>query len=137
MIFILLFNCVDAKAVTEKYSLIDEKNFPNIFKNKTQFRFKEIIISYLNNKNFSYLVFDLILEREVTSSPESQEDDIPDIVDTLLSDLFPTINLFSPKKNDTLQQSLQLRIDRILKAKFKWITGVKVLNTRIQSSENE
>ena len=76
-----------------------------------------------------------MLEREKTPSPESQEEDIPLIIDTLLSDLTPTINLFGAK-SDTLQQSLQVRIDRILKAKFKWITGVKVLNMRIQGSEN-
>lgn len=132
-----MFNCVDAKAATEKYSIVDEKNFPNIFKNKTQFRFKEIIISFLNNKNLSYLIFDLILERDIKSSPDSQEEDLPIVVDALLSDLFPTINLFNPEENDTLQQSLQQRIDRVLKAKFKWITGVKVLNTRIQGSGNE
>ncbi len=132
-----MFNCVDAKSVAEKYSMVDEKNFPNILKNKTQFRFKEIIISFLNNKNLSYLIFDLILERDITTPSKSQEDDIPIVVDTLLSDLFPTINLFNPEKNDTLQQSLQQRLDRVLKAKFKWITGVKVLNTRIQGSGNE
>ena len=132
-----MFNCVDAKTATEKYSIVDEKNFPNIFKNKTQFRFKEIIISFLNNENLSYLIFDLILERDITSPPDSQEEDLPIVVDALLSDLFPTINLFNPEKNDTLQQSLQQRIDRVLKAKFKWIRGVTVLNTRIQGSGNE
>lgn len=137
MMCILMFNCVGAKAITEKYTNLDEENFPNIFKNKTQFKFKEIIISFIDNKNLSYLIFDLILDRDITSSLESQEDDIPAVVDALISDLFPTINLFSVAQSDTLQHSLQQRIDRILKAKFKWITGTKVLNTRIQGSGNE
>lgn len=133
----LIFNCVNAKVVTEKYSVIDEQKFPNIFKSNTQFKFKEIIISFLNNKNLSYLVFDLVLERETTSPSELQEEDLPLVTDTILSDLFPSINLFTSNENNTLQQSLQQRIDRVLKAKFKWITGVKVLNMRIQGYGND
>ncbi|MDP3935733.1 MAG: hypothetical protein Q8Q56_01920 [Alphaproteobacteria bacterium] len=127
----------DTKSAASKPLAVDELKAPNVLKTKTQFRFKEIIVSFLNNKKLSYLVFDLVLDRDSTAPSEPQEEDVPLIIDTLLSDLFPTINLFGSGKNDRLQESLQLRIDRILKAKFNWITAVKVLNTRIQGSGNE
>lgn len=127
----------DPKKAPVKPLAVDEIKAPNVLKTKNQFRFKEMIISFLNNKDFAYLVFDLVLERDTSTPPEPQEEDVPFVIDTLLSDLFPAINLFTPSKTDNLQQSLQQRIDRVLKAKFKWITGVKVSNTRIQSSGKE
>ena len=125
------------KTASSKPLAVDEFKAPNVLRTKTQFRFKEVIISFLNKKDLSYLVFDLVLERDSTAPSEPQEEDVPLVIDALLSDLFPTINLFNPEKSTTLQQSLQQRIDRILRAKFKWISGVKVLNMRIQSSGNE
>jgi hypothetical protein len=127
-----MINFISANALT-----LDELKAPNVFKTKSQFTFKEMIISFFSNKEVSYLVFDLVLERDATVPSEPQEEDVPLVIDALISDLFPTLNLFNPEKSTTLQQSLQQRIDRILRIKFKWITGVKVLNMRIQVSGNE
>jgi hypothetical protein len=129
-------NHAAGKSRSLKPQAVDELNAPNVLKTKTHFRFNEVIISFLNKKNLSSLVFDLILDRDTTMPSKPQEEDVPLVIDTLISDLFPTINLFWTKKTDKLQHSLQHRINRILTAKFNWITGVKVLNIRIQDSED-
>jgi hypothetical protein len=130
-------NPAAGKSRSLKPQAVDELNAPNVLKTNTQFRFNEVIISFLNKKDLSCLVFDLILDRETTMPSKPQEEDVPLVIDTLISDLFQTINLFWTKRTDELQHSLQNRITRILTAKFKWITGVKVLNMRIQDSEND
>ena len=67
----------------------------SIIKSKKQFLFKEIIISVVKDTDTPFhIVFNMIIARERTPSFTSQENDIPLIIDTLLSKLLPTLNLF-------------------------------------------
>jgi hypothetical protein len=138
VMFCLTVNLITANASPNasesKPESVDELNKPNVVKSKSSFTFKETIISFLNNKDIAFIIFDLTVNRQPAESALANEDDIPLIIDTLISDLFPSVNLFINTPDEVIQSSLEQRISRVLMAKFKWITGVKMSRLRIQST---
>lgn len=132
----IIFNGVLANTPAtnqEKKSVPDDLKSQNVSKTQKQFLFKEVIVSInQNNETPLQIIFDLIVDREQNQSLTSQEDDIPRVIDSILSDLFPTLNLFHQEIHKELNASLEKRIFRVLKAKFEWIERVEVQNLRIQ-----
>lgn len=123
------------KQLEPKAEVIDELKAPNVLKTKRNFIFKETIISLLNNKNIAFIIFDLTINRDSIDPTQSHEDDLPLIIDTLISDLFPCVNLFISDVDTVSKSSFEQRVTRVLKAKFKWITDVKISNLRIQGTK--
>lgn len=112
---------------------IDETRSLNVIKTEKQFLFKEIIISVVKDTDAPLqVVFNLIVERQKDQSFESQENDIPLIHDSLLSNLLPNLNQFHREISNELQASLEKYIFRILKARYAWIKNIKVQNLRVQ-----
>lgn len=137
IMFCLTVNLITANASSKTSEStpesVDELNKPNVVKTKNKFIFKETIISFLNNKDIAFIIFDLIVSKDPNALDQTYEDDIPLIIDMLISDLFPSVNLFINTPDEVIQSSLEQRISRVLMAKFKWITSVKISNLRIQS----
>lgn len=119
-----------------KAEIIDELKAPNVLKTRDTLIFKEVIISFFPNKSIAFIIFDLVVTNGISEFSPQQNNDIPLIIDTLISDLFPSANLFINTSNDVNQGSLQQRIERVLMEKFKWITKVKITKLRIQETQN-
>lgn len=112
---------------------INETKTLNVIRSSKQFLFREIIVSVIKDTDTPFqVVFNLIVEREKDQSFSSQENDIPLIIDTLLSKLLPNLNQFQKEITNALQTSLEKYIFRLLKAKFDWIKNIKVQNLRVQ-----
>lgn len=112
---------------------INETKTLNVVNSMKQFLFKEIIISVVKDSYTPLqVVFNLIVEREKDQSFSSQENDIPLIIDTLLSKLLPNLNQFQKEITNKLQTSLEKYIFRLLKARYAWIKSIKVQNLRVQ-----
>lgn len=136
--FCLTVNLVAANTSPDssqaKPEVIDELKAPNVLKTKNKFIFKETIISFLNNKDIAFIIFDLIVNVDPNELAQTYENDIPLVIDMLISDLFPNVNLFINTSDEVIQSSLEQRIFRVLKATFNWITSVKITKLRIQST---
>lgn len=138
----LIFNLIwaetptpQAEARPPKITQMDELKAPNVYMSDTRFIFEGLIISLFNNKNHSYLAFDLSIDREDTPQSKQHEDDIPVVIDTLISDLTPSLELFWNGSIEGMQDVLTKRITRVLQPKFKWIKGINVSNVRVQISK--
>lgn len=121
------------KGESTEDELIEDAKLLNVIKTKKQFLFKEIIISVIADSDSPFhVIFNVVVERPQDDNHQAHEADLPIIMDTLLTDLLPTLNLFQRDVNKELQASLEKRIYRVLKAKFDWITRIEIQNLRIQ-----
>jgi hypothetical protein len=140
IIFCLAVNLITANTPSStpsktKQEVVDELKAPDVLKTNNNFIFKETIISFLNNKDISFIIFDLTVSKDPNGLDQIYEDDIPLIIDTLISDLFPNVNLFIKTPNNVIKSSLEQRISRVLMAKFKWITRVNISRLRTQAQK--
>lgn len=131
---LLLCNHIFAANVERKITQLDVLKAPNVYMSDTRFIFEGLIISLLKSNNHSYLAFDLEISREATGYLKQQEEEIPNVIDALISDLTPSLGLFWNGKTDGLQDILTKRITRLLKPKFKWVQNIQVSNVRVQVS---
>jgi hypothetical protein len=123
-----------AEPKEKKMSQLDETLAPHVYMSEKRFIFESIIISLLHSNNRSYLVFDLEVERDSTYPLKRQEEEIPLVIDTIISDLTPTLGLFWNGKTEGLRPGLEKRIATILNNKFKWANAIHVTNVRVQAS---
>jgi hypothetical protein len=130
----IIFTSIAAETTEKKIVQMDALKAPNVYMSDTRFIFEGLIISLLKSNNHAYLAFDLEMARDTTNYLRQQEDEIPSVIDTLISDLTPSLGLFWNGKTDGLQDILTKRITKSLGPKFKWIQGIQVSNVRVQVS---
>lgn len=121
-----------------KPKALDDLIVPEAIISPEAFIFQSVTIPMFCKQKYAYLIFELELMREDGDSKEKerQRDDLPLVIDTLISDLTPALEAFwDGEKVDKLAPSLQKRISRVLKSKYGWVQSVNVSKVRIQLEE--
>jgi hypothetical protein len=131
----LLMAQEESKQEAAKPKALDEMIAPEAIISPEAFIFQSVTIPLFAKKQYAYLIFELEIQRAEGDSKakERQRDDLPVIVDTLITDLTPALEVFWDGKADIISAALQRRISRLLKAKFGWIEGIAVSKVRIQA----
>ncbi len=128
----------DAKKESNKPKALDDLIVPEAITSPEAFIFQSVTIPMFSKRKYAYLIFELEIQREDGDAKEKQrqKDDLPFVVDTLITDLTPALEAFwDGEKVDKLAPSLQKRISRVLKSKYGWVQSVNVSKVRIQMEE--
>ncbi len=112
---------------------LDKSLSPMVYMFDRKFSFDDISISLLQPKKRSYILFNMEIYRTEEARITDHESSIPLIIDLLVSDLTPTLQTYWDGKVSGVQQSIEKRINRRLKAQFTWIDRVRISNVRIQN----
>ena len=134
-IIIMFLLCSHLNADATKTPQIDENKAPQVSITEHGFIFKNFTISLFGRNNQAYLVFNfnIMLDKQ-SSHLVPPHEDIPLIIDVVISDLTTALETFWNGTLEGMEGSLQTRLTRILKAKFQWITEITVSDIKVQTS---
>lgn len=118
-------------AEVKKIDALDKDLTPQVYMHDKKFAFDDLSISLLRQNKRSHLMFHMDIYR-TRKNYLSQEQQIPLVLNTLISNLTPAVQVYWHGEISGIQHSIEKRLNRVLKKQYPWIDRVEISNIRIQ-----